>query len=212
MPVSARVTAGLKASSACARCHLQSHALQTLTQPTSLQNSLDITLKPLNLDSGEQAMLSSSVVRQEESINHFCFMLRTGSRLEEKQACSSWSDKPNGHFFCCCCFSWNSICHQRVNDRLQSGSLAGSVSKMNKTSLSLQGSQLMVLWPVIKSRISSETRETLEALSIRMLYAVSRTVAQCLKTFLRMEEFRSVSPASTSYSFHPSLPSLSLPF
>lgn len=44
----------------------------------SLQNSLDRALRLLNLDSEEQDMLSSYVIRQEESISCFSFMLRTG--------------------------------------------------------------------------------------------------------------------------------------
>lgn len=46
---------------------------------------------------------------------------------EEKQVCNSWIRGPNGH-----CFPWNPICQQRVTGRLQSGSVAGRVSKMKK--------------------------------------------------------------------------------
>lgn len=48
------------------------------TETISLQNSLDRALRLLNLDSEEQDMLLSYMIRQEESISRFSFMLRTG--------------------------------------------------------------------------------------------------------------------------------------
>lgn len=193
------------------------------TKPTSLQNSLEIALKWLNLDSGEQGMLPSYVIRQEESISLFCSMLGTDGGLEEKQVCNSLSHKPNGLFFF---FLGTAFAIKEWLTDFRVGLWqAVSQKKTNKMRLLLQESQLTVLWPMIKSKTSSETWEILENMSIRMLYVMSLIVAQCLKTFLSLEVFESVSlpqpltpplpltpPHSTSRSFHPSLSSVSLSF